>query len=159
MSTPLETLQATVQTLDETVGALTQQATLLEAEISALQEDPGEHTQPVLVARPSITAPTEETTVESLTLVSASPFALLYGGEDGSVVHAASDWEISMDSHFTTRYWHRDHDTDALTTINPQAQGLTLPTNSAFYVRVRYETNTGMMSQWSLPLKLQSGLT
>lgn len=104
---------------------------------------PVQMTGTLRIETPSITSPTEGATSVSLTpTFTGSTYSQFY-----SDPHVHTDWQVAMDSGFTSILWESLEDTTNLESITPSQ----LLDNTKLYVRVRY--NDGVEdSVWSTPV-------
>lgn len=158
MSTSKEALQETIVTLTSTITTLIEQANTIAEEITTLRNQPNDPILPTFIAKPTLVTPSDNAVIEHLTELSATQFTIVYSNEGDHITHVATYWEIATDADFTSIHWSSGRVTDALTSINPEAQGFTTPVAIPFYVRVKYESNDGVFSNWSSMVTLQSGI-
>ncbi|MED5550023.1 MAG: hypothetical protein VX529_11760 [Pseudomonadota bacterium] len=99
------------------------------------------------VAQPSITAPSEGATgVLSDQTITGSAFAMTYGDD----THASTDWQRSELSDFSVIDEESLEDASNLTSWTPTEGGWS--TSTTYYVRHRYRSAGGAVSDWSDPV-------
>jgi len=92
------------------------------------------------VYKPSITSPTAGQIVESITpTITSSAFS-----KYGYITHASTDWQVSDRIDFTTIRWQSLADSTNKTSITTSNLG-----GGDRYVRVRYRSSDGNVSEWS----------
>lgn len=69
----------------------------------------------------------------------------------GDGTHAASYWQISANSGFTTTVYDSGKNTTRLLQLATSEVGVTLTANTLYYARVRYESSYGLLTAWSTP--------
>lgn len=68
---------------------------------------------------------------------------------EGFGTHAASYWEVATNIGFTNLVYSTGRDSFNLTSLNFVNLGISLDQLSSFYVRVRHESDIGILSDWS----------
>lgn len=98
------------------------------------------------INRPEIATPIDGAVdIMAQPLITASQYVGTGTAEDA---HAGTHWQIATDSLFENLVVDTGLDIVALTTLDLAAKNITL-NSGPHYVRVRYESTTGMLSEWS----------
>ncbi len=99
---------------------------------------------------PSITSPSNGTNnLTPYVAFASNTFSTNVAGQ----THASSDWQVATDSGFSTIVKSVTDDTGNKTAWTI-ADGL--PSNTAYYARVRYKSNSGYISNWSTTIILST---
>ena len=100
-------------------------------------------TRDASIDQPSITSPSEgaDANQNALTFTSSTATGVAFG------THFSTDWQISLQSDFSSIYEESLGDTTNLTSYTASTQ--TDVDNQTFYVRCRYNSDTGVISPYS----------